>query len=435
MTEITSWGRFPRVIAQELYPQNIEEAQEMICTHPEVTPRGLARSYGDSALGEVCINTRYLDKFIEFDSKTGILVCEAGISLDEILRVFVPQGWFLPVTPGTRFVSVGGAIASDIHGKNHHVAGTFGEHVLWIDLIDDTGAILRCSKADKSDLLLATCGGMGLTGTIVRASFALKPIFSAYIDEVTYKCHNLDDVLDKFEECDSSTYSVAWIDCLARGKHLGRSLLMVGEHSVQGDLKVHSEKPLIQAPLDLPAWILNSLTMKIFNSMYFHKALTKKRHKHVHYAPFFYPLDAVKYWNRFYGKPGFVQYQFVIPMESGRDALRLILQKIANSGKGSTLAVLKVFGEENQHFISFPMKGYTLALDFKVEDSLFPLLDELDDLVLAYGGRLYLTKDSRMTEQHFKTSYPHWKKFEKIVSKYSRTKKMTSRQAKRVGLA
>jgi FAD/FMN-containing dehydrogenase len=435
MTDITSWGRFPRVVAQELFPQTIEEAQEIISTHSVVTPRGLARSYGDSALGEFCLNTRYLDKFLEFDSKTGILVCEAGVSLDEILRVFVPQGWFLPVTPGTRFVSIGGAIASDIHGKNHHVAGTFGEHVLWIELIDDTGSIVRCSKEDKLDLFLATCGGMGLTGTIVRASFALKPIFSAYIDEITYKCENLSEVLDKFELHNASTYSVAWIDCLARGKHLGRSLLMVGEHSAHGELTVHPNKPLIKAPFDLPAWILNSFTMKIFNSIYFHKALTKKHEKLVHYGPFFYPLDAVKDWNRFYGKPGFVQYQFVIPLQSGRDALRTILEKIAESGKGSTLAVLKVFGKENDNYISFPIEGYTLALDFKVEDSLFSLLDELDDLVLSYGGRLYLTKDSRMSEKHFKASYSRWKKFESVVSKYSTTRKMTSRQAQRIGIA
>lgn len=433
MTEIFSWGRYPRITSSVSVPRNYQDVQKIVTKLSEVTPRGLARSYGDSALGNNVLLTSELDSFLNFDETSGILTCQAGVSLDEILKVFVPQGWFLPVTPGTRFVTVGGAIASDIHGKNHHSEGTFCDHVLSIKLLVGSGEILSVSANSHPELFRATCGGMGLTGVILEAEFQLKKIHSSNIEETTYKCRNLDEVLSRFDETKDATYSVAWIDCLAKGKKLGRSLLMVGEHSDSGELVAHKNKA-IPFLFDLPSFLMNKFTMSIFNWLYFHKALNKIHTHVIPYAPFFYPLDIASDWNRAYGKPGFLQYQFVIPFSAGAEGLRTILTKIADSGKGSMLAVLKVFGESNDNLLSFPLAGYTLALDFKVEDSIFPLLEQLDELVIELGGRIYLTKDARMSESTMKRSYPKWDEFEAVRQKYSGSEKFTSLQAERLGL-
>ena len=433
-TELFSWGRYPRVEAENFTPKNELEALKLLRgMSDEVTPRGLARSYGDSALGDITLSTNSLDRFISFDSTTGIVRCESGVSLDEILKVFVPRGWFLPVTPGTRFVSVGGAIACDVHGKNHHVEGTFCDHVLEMNILLGDGSKVVSSPSQNSELFHATCGGMGLTGVILDATIKLKPITSSLIEETTYKCANLDEVITRFEETKDFTYSVAWIDCLATGKHLGRSLLMVGEHATSGELVPH-KSGAIPIPIEFPAFLMNKFTMSLFNFAYYNKAIHKVHTRLVPYAPFFYPLDVASDWNKLYGKPGFLQYQFVLPFSAGVEGLREILQKIAASGKGSMLAVLKVFGQKNDNHLSFPMEGYTLALDFKVEPAIFPLLEELDALVLKNGGRLYLTKDARMSEETFKNSYPRWSEFESVRKRYSAVGKFSSKQSKRLGL-
>lgn len=434
MAETYSWGRFPRVDAEEVSPRNEADAQDFINHTSGVTPRGLGRSYGDSSLGKNLVNTRNLDHLIDFDEETGLLTCQSGVSLDEILRVFVPRGWFLPVTPGTKFITVGGAIACDVHGKNHHVEGTFADHVTSLKLLVGGGEVLETSPSLHADLFRATCGGMGLTGLILEATFRLKKINSSHIVETTYKCANLDEVISRFEETKDATYSVAWIDCLATGNNLGRSLLMVGEHAQQGPLEAHDNKA-IPVPFDFPAFLMNKFTMTVFNWLYFNKALRKKHTRTIPYQPFFYPLDVARDWNRLYGKPGFTQYQFVLPFSSGVEGLREVLNLIAQSGKGSMLAVLKVFGEKNDNVLSFPTAGYTLALDFKVEDSVFPLLEKLDAAVLRHGGRLYLTKDSRMSEKTFKQSYPRWEEFESTRGRYGVDGLYTSLQSQRLGLA
>lgn len=434
MAEISSWGRFPRVEAEEFSPRTSAEALTLIGHKTGITPRGLGRSYGDSALGPKVANTRYLDHFISFDEITGLVTCQAGVSLDEVLRVFVPRGWFLPVTPGTKFITVGGAIACDVHGKNHHVEGTFADHVTHLKILVGDGQVLEASPSKNSDLFHATCGGMGLTGLILEASFLLKKISSSHIIETTYKCSNLDEVIARFEKTKDATYSVAWIDCLATGNKLGRSLLMVGEHAAEGPLEAHRNKA-ISVPFDFPAFLMNKFTMSVFNWLYYNKALRKKHTRTIPYQPFFYPLDVARDWNRLYGKPGFIQYQFVLPFTSGVEGLREVLNLIAESGKGSMLAVLKIFGNENDNVLSFPTAGFTLALDFKVEDSVFPLLEKLDLAVLKYGGRLYLTKDSRMSELTFKKSYPRWEEFERTRAKYGVDGLFTSRQSQRLGLA
>lgn len=432
--EISGWGRYPKIDAQVLLPKTGNDCAAALKDPSALIARGLGRSYGDSSLASQVLETTELHYFQEFNPETGVLACDAGVSLYEILNVFVPKGWFLPVTPGTRFVTVGGAIASDVHGKNHHIDGTFCEHVLSFDIALGNGEIVTASPLQNADLFHATCGGMGLTGVIVAARIGLKPISSSDILETTIKAPNLDAVLDGFEKYAVSTYSVAWIDCLAKGADLGRSLLMIGEHATDGGLKVASKKPLT-IPMDAPAQLLNPLSIKAFNTLYYGKVMQAEQSRRTSFETYFYPLDQMLHWNRLYGKPGFLQYQFVIPTATGREGMRRILEEISDSGQGSFLAVLKAFGKQNNNLLSFPLEGYTLALDFKVTPTIFALLDRLDQLVLQYGGRLYLAKDARMTEQTFKQSYPRWQEFEAVRSKYHAIGKFASLQSQRLGLA
>ncbi|WP_040727932.1 FAD-binding oxidoreductase [Thiomicrorhabdus sp. Kp2] len=449
--KLSGWGRYPIIKTQSSFPNqpglvtsSIESSNSKESAKKTTQiARGLGRSYGDSSLAEQSLNLSKLDAFICFDENSGELTCAAGVSFAEILRLFVPKGWFLPVTPGTQFVTVGGAIASDVHGKNHHIDGAFCEHVSSLKLCLASGEVVECSKIHHPHLFRATCGGMGLTGVILQATFTLKPIETAFIKETTYKTANLEETLAKFEELDSATYSVAWIDCLATGKSLGRSLLMLGEHASKIELQENqaesehlnvAKASKLNMPFDLPAFTLNSWSVKAFNALYYGKVRQQQSQRMVHYAPFFYPLDSIQNWNRMYGKNGFVQYQFVIPKSAGLVGLTEILSEIANSKRGSFLAVLKVFGKGNDNYLSFPEEGYTLALDFKMDNTLLAFLNKLDDIVLHYGGKLYLTKDARMSEQMFKQSYPQWQEFQKIRHQYDAHKVFNSLQSTRLGL-
>ena len=440
--EIYGWGRYPRLDATALLPQSDDaiigylqrtQPQAPLAISHSLIARGLGRSYGDSSLASTVIQMQYLNHFQSFDETSGILKCEAGVSLAQILEIFVPRGWFLPVTPGTRFVTVGGAIASDVHGKNHHISGTFCEHVTQIKMLLGNGEKITTSPTELPELFHATCGGMGLTGIILSASIRLIPIKSSQIIQTTIKAPSLSAVLQVFEENREATYSVAWIDCLARGKDLGRSLLMLGEHAQEGLLVTHGNKAT-PIPVDMPAFLLNQTTISAFNSLYYNRALRGKSARQIPYESFFYPLDALSNWNRLYGKSGFMQYQFVLPKIAGEIGLREVLECIADSGKGSFLAILKAFGKVNQNLLSFPIEGYTLALDFKVEPSLFNLLNILDQLVLKHGGRIYLTKDARMSESTFKESYPRWSEFEAIRKQYFAIGRLASHQSQRLGL-
>lgn len=424
---ITSWGNYPRIQAETVSPDKFQVHESL-----SGIPRGLGRSYGDSALTDTIIQSDNLSRFIEFDEDSGLLRCEAGVSLDTILKVFVPKGWFLSVTPGTKFVTVGGAIASDVHGKNHHTEGSFSDHVTSL-ILNIAGKSIECSKDQNPKLFKATCGGMGLTGLITEATIKLKPINSAYIKQKTIKARNLAHVMELFEKYNSYTYSVAWIDCLSTGDKLGRSLLMLGEHSDVGKLNTHNEGKLT-VPCNMPSFLLNKYTIQAFNSAYSNKQLKDEVDNIVHYDPFFYPLDGINNWNRMYGKKGFTQYQFVIPKKAGLEGLSEILTAIAESKQGSFLAVLKAFGPGNDNLLSFPMEGYTLALDFKINDKLFKLLDKLDMIVRKHEGRLYLSKDVRMSEAMFKQSYPQWEEFHSIRKQYGADKLYQSLQSKRIGL-
>jgi decaprenylphospho-beta-D-ribofuranose 2-oxidase len=430
---ISGWGGYPQQEADVLTPLALSSCQSQLQRNVSLLARGMGRSYGDSANAATVLQTSYLNHFIAFDSDTGLLTVEAGVMLRDILKVTVKRGWFLPVTPGTSFVTVGGAIASDVHGKNHHVAGTFGQHVVSMTLLLGTGETVTTSPTKLPDLFHATCGGVGLTGVILTATIQLIPIQSARIEQKTIKTGSLEEACAAFEENGDSTYSVAWIDCLATGKQLGRSVLMVGEHAKDGGLDLAIKEP-VTVPIHTPAALLNSLTMRAFNHAYYAKASHLKIQT-VSLLPYFYPLDAIGGWNKLYGKAGFVQYQFVLPKADGVANMRKILTEIAQSGGGSFLAVLKQFGAANQNLLSFPIEGYTLALDFKVSAANFALLQKLDELVVGMGGQIYLTKDALMQEKTFKTTYPQWQAFEAVREKYGAIGKFASAQSKRLGLA
>lgn len=431
--QVHGWGRYPRVEARLSQPKSASQCTLLLAEGETLTPRGLGRAYGDSALGSHVLDSRYLDHLLAFDPATGLLTCEAGVSLDTLLRVMVPKGWFPPVTPGTRWVSVGGAIAADVHGKNHHLDGSFCDQVTRLQLLLGDGTTLWASPTEHPELFHATCGGMGLTGLILAAELRLKRIPSSSIIETRIKTPDLGALLAAFADHAGASYSVAWIDCLAQGRRLGRSLLMLGEADPEGQLRL-LDRPPLTIPPGLPSGLLNPTSVRLFNQGFYAKARAGRQVRRVSLESFFYPLDRLAHWNRLYGKPGFIQYQCLLPTAAGETGLRQLLEPIAASGRGSFLAVLKVLGQANANLLSFPRPGYTLALDFKLESGLFPLLDALDQRVLEQGGRLYLAKDARMSEATFKASYPHWREFEEIRARYRAIGHFASAQSKRLGL-
>jgi decaprenylphospho-beta-D-ribofuranose 2-oxidase len=441
--KVSGWGNYPLIEADVRVIRRSSETLACIRAFGSCIARGLGRSYGDSSLNSHIISTLGLNRILSFDEEQGIVACEAGMSLKELLDIIIPRGWFLPVTPGTKFVTVGGAIASDVHGKNHHKEGTFSDHVLSFDMMLPEGDILTCSASDNADVFRAVCGGMGLLGIIVSATFTLKKIESSYIRTQTKRVKNLDTIMDLFEEFERFTYSVAWIDCLSKGRSLGRSVLMLGEHATAADvsdwkISVNPFSPRaakkMTVPFNLPNGALNKLTVKVFNSLYYRSHAANPREALVHYDTFFYPLDTIYHWNRIYGSRGFTQYQFVLPKIASREGLNKILTAISELGMGSFLAVLKLFGKNNDNLLSFPLEGYTLALDFPITPGLFDFLNELDRVVLDYGGRLYLSKDVRMRKDMFVRSYPHMGKFLDLKQKIDKGNRMQSLQSKRLGV-
>ena len=437
---ITNWGNFPSIESDERFFSFDDQLQHLINNCSQVIPRGNGRCYGDASLGKETINTLHYDKVLLFDNIKGIFECQSGLTLDKILEIIVPQGWFLPVTPGTKYITIGGAVGSDVHGKNHHVDGSFSNHILEMELVLSSGLAVCCSLQQHPELFEATCGGMGLTGVITKVKFQLKKIETSYIKQKQIKATNLEEVIKLFDEFKNYTYSVAWIDCLKKGNHFGRSILLLGEHAVKTDLpEKYKVTPLklpakkqITFPFNLPSWVLNRVTVKLFNFLYYGKNFRKEINNIVGYEPFFYPLDAILHWNRGYGRKGFVQYQFVLPLE-GKQGLIEILQRISDNGLGSFLAVLKVFGKQDS-MISFPKEGYTLALDFPVRKGLLEFLDELDGIVLKYGGRLYMSKDARMKPSVLEAGYPRLKEFKEIVHRYNPDGKIRSIQSDRLNL-
>ena len=436
--KIANWGNYPVMESDVKSFSFVDQLKELMKRTDHFIPRGNGRCYGDASLAEKTVSTLRYHRILSFDAENGIFECQSGLTLDKILEVIVPKGWFLPVTPGTKFITVGGAVGSDVHGKNHHVEGSFSNHIVEMDVMIADGSILTCSPLDHTDLFNATCGGMGLTGMITRVKFRLKKIETSYIRQKQIKAKNLDELISLFEEYKDYTYSMAWIDCLTKGKQFGRGILIVGEHAKLEELSEKrkkrplkvSGKPKISFPFNMPSWLLNTFTIKAFNFFVYGKNLKKEINNVVPYEPFFYPLDMILHWNRGYGKKGFVQYQFVLPLSS-KQGLVDILKRISDKGLGSFLAVLKVFGKQDS-LISFPDEGYTLALDFPVRKGLFKFLDELDEIVLQFGGRLYMSKDARMKPEVLYKGYPGLEEFKSIVRKYNPSAKLSSLQSERL---
>jgi FAD/FMN-containing dehydrogenase len=405
----TSWGRYPRA-QQSIVPLRWRDAA-LPAVAGSVLAYGNGRSYGDVCLndGGTLLQTRGLNRYMAFDPVTGILRCEAGLLFAEILDFAVAQGWFVPVTPGTRYITVGGAIANDVHGKNHHRAGTFGEHVRCFELLRSDGQRLVCSPSENGELYRATIGGLGLTGVIVWAEFALQRIASSAMATQTLRFRNLDEffALSSASERDYE-YTVAWVDCAASGKAFGRGVFIRANHAPALSAANRSRQKHRRVPFTPPLSLINSASLRAFNTLYFHRA--RETQAITHYEPYFYPLDALDEWNRIYGPRGFLQYQCVVPPENAQDALTQLLQRIAASGSGSFLAVLKVFADRPAAgILSFPRAGTTLALDFPNHGAAtFSLLDRLDDIVAAAGGAVYPAKDARMQGARFRQYFPQW---------------------------
>ena len=414
-----SWGRYPRA-TQRVVPTEPRD-RDLPPAEGSWLAYGNGRSYGDVCLndGGSLLHTRRLDHYIAFDAATGVLRCEAGVLLDEIIALVVPQGWFLPVSPGTKFVTVGGAIANDVHGKNHHATGSFGHHVRCFELLRSDGGRLLCSPGENPDWFAATVGGLGLTGLITWAELQLRRIEGPWLANETIKFDGLDEFFPlSAESANSHEYTVAWIDCAARGKALGRGLFMRSNHAPADPRRVAPKSSAGPSMPPLPFSLVNAATLRAFNTLYWHRQWRRRSASTCHYEPFFYPLDRIRHWNRMYGPRGFLQYQCVVPPAMAPDATREILRRIAASGQGSFLAVLKQFGNRTSPgLLSFPRPGTTLALDFPIDRDrrVFELLDRLDDVVAEAGGAVYPAKDARMPGRRFRQYFPAWQTFQSFI--------------------
>lgn len=441
---LSGWGRFPVEPCRLYEPRDEEELATLLVSRrdPSYIARGLGRSYGDAALnrGAVAISALRLKRIFSLDSARGLLDCEAGTSLDEIIRYALPRGFFLPVTPGTRFVTVGGAISADVHGKNHHRAGSFSNFVADLELLTAAGDRVVCSPEQAPQIFWATVGGMGLTGFITRARIRLRRVESAYVRVRFEKANNLTEALEILDEGDRQyEYSVAWVDCIARGARLGRSVVMLGRHATETpkglrDPRALPERRVVDIPFALPVTPLRPWTVQAFNALYF-ASKPAASERLVDLDRFFYPLDSVGNWNRLYGRQGFVQYQLVVPHTEASAVFASILRRIRDSGRAAFLGVLKRFGEASAGMLSFPMPGATLTLDIAMDRGLPKFLHELDALTFDHGGRIYLAKDATLSAEHFARGYPRLDEFRAVKRKLDPRGLISSSLARRLKIA
>ena len=449
-TELSGWGRYPRCECRLANLRHEDQFPGQYGTGSLIA-RGNGRSYGDAALNpELTLSMLAMDRLLSFDEESGVLDCEAGVLLADLLSTFVPRGWFPPVVPGTAQVTVGGMIAADVHGKNHHRDGSFGNHVESFRLATGDGEVLNCSRDENAELFRATIGGMGLTGVLLSASFRMVRIESEVLRTETLATRDLDATMDTLAASDHSHYSVAWIDGSARGGALGRGLVSRGDFAAPDAIPARTlsrsrsaaqrQMPVPALPLSLT---LNAWSVRSFNSLYYRLGATRRRamagalesgSRFVHYRSFFFPLDRILDWNRLYGRRGFVQHQCVLPTSQGPQGVRAILEHLEASGHIAYLAVLKLLGPQGEGLLSFPMAGHTLALDLPMRPGTLDLLDSLDEITAAHGGRIYLAKDAHCQPDQVRAGYPNLGLFSDVRSARDATSRFSSLLSRRLEL-
>lgn len=438
---LSGWGRYPRMDCRVSRPRSLEALREAAGNGTAIA-RGSGRAYGDSALNPgATIDMRGFNRILDFDESSGLVTAEAGVTLADLIEAFLPRGWFPAVTPGTKFVTLGGAIAADVHGKNHHKHGAFSQCVDWVDILCPDDEIRRASRDLNPELFAWTTGGMGLTGIVLRAAVRLTPVESGWIRQRLIPAPNLREAIAIFEAAQEATYSVAWIDCVASGRAMGRSLVMLGEHASLDELRpseradrfATKRRPRRSVPFDFPGIALNSLSVRAFNGLYYANGRRQAGESLIDFDRYFYPLDAVLDWNRIYGKRGFAQFQCVLPLESADAGLLKLLEVISQSGNASFLTVLKRMGAQSSRF-SFPMEGYTLALDFPIRRSTKALFAELTRIAIDHGGRFYLAKDSFLDADSLRKSDSRTADFESMRHETGADARFVSAQSQRLML-
>lgn len=430
---LTGWGHAPIVPGLEVRSEDLARI-----TVGRPLTRGLGRSYGDSSLpaaGDREVASAVLaDRILSFDPASGCLRAEAGLSLHDIYRLFLPRGWFVPVTPGTQFVTVGGMVAADVHGGNHHRDGCFGAHVTRLRMRVADGRIVECSRSEERDLFRATIGGMGLTGHILEAEFRLVRVPSPWLWGETRRVRSVSEFVDVLGRAAADwPFTKGWIDCVSRGQNLGRGAMFCARWAERGEAPSRPPKPKrgFPFPVNLPSWALNRVTARLFNGLIF-RTHPSRPAGIVHPDVFFYPLDAVRHWNRAYGKKGFTQYQCVIPHESGTRALTRFMDIVTRHGGASPLCVIKDCGPEGDGLLSFPKSGISIAIDFPVRPWTRPLVDALNDLVVGEGGRIYLAKDTFTRPEHFAKMEPRLSEWQTIRRRWDPDGLLRSAQSERL---
>lgn len=433
---LTGWGRTSGGAMTACRPERVSELRERVREGPADGGRiayGAGRAYGDAALnsqGRVIL-TRRLNRMLAFDGESGLLEAEPGVTFNDLLAVFLPRGWLAPATPGTAFATLGGAVANDIHGKNHDRVGSFGDHLTWIDLMLPSGEIVRTTDSERPELFRATIAGLGLTGVIVGIGLRLMRVPSSAVRVRERRCRDLDAFLAALAEArQRATYSVGWIDGLAKGRELGRGLLEEAEPA--SEAVPDTPQRARRVPMDAPGSLLNPITIGLFNAAYYRRVPVGGRERIVPYRRFLYPLDAISDWNRIYGRGGFFQFQCVLPDASAPRGIRLLLEEIAGSGRASFLAVLKTLGAEGRGHLSFPMRGYTLALDFPRRGGVEDVLRRLERLTLDHGGRIYLAKDAVLSPEGFRAMYPKLPEFQAVLDAIDPEQRLNSDMARRL---
>jgi decaprenylphospho-beta-D-ribofuranose 2-oxidase len=430
---ISGWGRVP-VAGREVRSEDLEAL-----TRDAVLCRGLGRSYGDSSLPPpshpVVATTTLADRVLSFDPGTGVVRAEAGLSLREINRVFLPRGFYGPITPGTQFITVGGMVAADVHGKNHHRDGCFGRHLLKLRMRVADGRIVECSPEVNADLFRATVAGMGLTGHVLDAEFRLARVPSPWIVMESERIHDIDAYVEGLKEAARDwPHTMGWIDCLSRGRLMGRGILMKGRWATSEEAPARFPQPRRRpaVPCELPGWVLNRWSVRAFNALYYRSHVPRLRRRLVDPETFFFPLDAIAHWNRMYGRRGFTQYQCVLPEEAGRGAARRFLSLLTRKGGASMLCVIKDCGDEGVGLLSFPRRGISIALDIPVRDDTQALVDALNELVIAEGGRIYLAKDQFTRPEHFRAMEPRLEEWTRIRRHWDPAGRIRSAQSVRL---